>query len=174
MNRYAIDRSASSSPLTAQKRERERRMPRKDKNQRLGTASLPKLEGKNELDKLKCLSSMKYEHQAKWFLNVSQHPFARYAFALHTTTTVKSRILTHTHNNHYSGLLGKETTLVLHGRQGEGDTFPVLQVLLQVGSGRKQGMRPPPAESTYVPREANRSSYVDRTQSQDEEAGFRS
>ena len=148
-------------------------MPRKDKNQRLGTASLPKLEGKNELDKLKCLSSMKYEHQAKWFLNVSQHSRSLVTRSLFTTT-VKSRILTHTHNNHYSGLLGKETTLVLHGRQGEGDTFPVFQVLLQVGSGRKQGMRPPPAESTYVPREANRSSYVDRTQSQDEEAGFRS
>jgi hypothetical protein len=46
-------------------------MPRKDKNQRLGTASVPKLEGKTALEKLQQLSSMKYEHQAKWFLNVS-------------------------------------------------------------------------------------------------------
>jgi len=44
-------------------------MPRKDKNQRLGTASVPKLEGKTALEKLQQLSSMKYEHQAKWFLN---------------------------------------------------------------------------------------------------------
>ena len=151
-------------------------MPRKDKNQRLGTASLPKLEGKNELDKLKCLSSMKYEHQAKWFLNVSNTRVRslRVRSSHHHHHSKIKNTNTHTHNNHYSGLLGKETTLVLHGRQGEGDTFPVLQVLLQVGSGRKQGMRPPPAESTYVPREANRSSYVDRTQSQDEKAGFRS
>mgnify|MGYP004144158803 CR=1 FL=1 len=48
-------------------------MPRKDKNQRLGTASVPKLEGKTALEKLQQLSSMKYEHQAKWFLNVSAH-----------------------------------------------------------------------------------------------------
>jgi len=45
-------------------------MPRKDKDQRLGTKSSPMLTGKDEVEKLKMLSSMKYEHQCKWFLNV--------------------------------------------------------------------------------------------------------
>lgn len=44
-------------------------MPRKDKFQRLGTESAPTLSGKDALAKLQMLSSMKYEHQAKWFLN---------------------------------------------------------------------------------------------------------
>ena len=79
-------------------------MPRKDKNQRLGTASAPKLEGKNELEKLKQLSSFKYEHQAKWFLNVSFFPTHIFV-TTHNTKTHK-----------ISGILDQETSLVLVGR----------------------------------------------------------
>jgi len=44
-------------------------MPKKDKAQRVGLKSSPKLDGSNELEKLQHLSSMKYEHQLKWILN---------------------------------------------------------------------------------------------------------
>jgi hypothetical protein len=44
-------------------------MPRPDPHQKKGTKNKKKLDGKTDLDKLHDLSSMKYQHQAKWILN---------------------------------------------------------------------------------------------------------
>jgi len=44
-------------------------MPRLDPHQKKGTKNLKKLVGKDDMEKLHCLSGMKYQYQAKWVLN---------------------------------------------------------------------------------------------------------